>query len=301
MYAMLGDVRFEFLASFNNLEETHKALFGKHQVLVGRPRLQGMGNDLTGYRFGVKLHWMLGNPDTAYNGLIAAKESQQAQALVYGSGRFVGWFVIESVTGRTLLQDPQGRTAIRELDVELTEFVGDPNNPLPTPGIGGGLSPLLSLLPESVRGTVSTVADAVQTGVRIYRAAEAVIDDAQTLITRAKEVRDTPSSAFGLIGDALNLGNTAITQLGQLPVIGAKMGDLSGVTDFLRYSGAAAQSMQNAVSTLQSGVNSGNIGTWLDTGSAFIEQATDGLTNAAIGAQLLAGWLAGRKDGGASS
>ena len=91
-----------------------------------------------------------------------------------------------------------------------------------------------------------------------------------------------------------------MTQLGQLPVIGAKMGDLSGVTDFLRYSGAAAQSMQNAVSTLQSGVNSGSIGTWLDTGSALIEQATDGLTNAAKGAQLLTGWLAGRKDGGES-
>ena len=30
MYAMLGDVRFEFLTSFNNLEETHKAIFGKH-------------------------------------------------------------------------------------------------------------------------------------------------------------------------------------------------------------------------------------------------------------------------------
>ena len=300
MYAMLGDVRFEFLTSFNNLEETHKAIFGKHEVLVGRPRLQAMGNDLTGYRFGVKLHWMLGNPDTAYNGLIAAKESQQAQALVYGSGRFVGWFVIESVIGRTLLQDPKGRTAIRELDVELTEFVGDPNNPLPTPGIGGGLSPLLSMLPESVRGTASKIADAVQTGVRIYNAAEKVVNDVQTLVTQAKQVKDNPAAAFGLLGSAANLGVGVVTELGKLPVIGQAMGNLSGVTDFLNYTGAAAQSMQTAVNTIQTGVNSGSIGTWLDSGSALIEQAADGLNNAAKGAQALTGWLASRKDGGAS-
>ena len=131
MYAMLGDVRFETLQSFASLEAQHSAKFAKHEVLKGRPRLQAMENDLTTLRFGLKLHWMLGNPDTAYKGLLAALEAQQAVSLVYGSGRFVGWFVIESLTERTLIQDSKGRTAARELDVELTEFVGDPNNPLP--------------------------------------------------------------------------------------------------------------------------------------------------------------------------
>ena len=42
-------------------------------------------------------------------------------------------------------------------------------------------------------------------------------------------------------------------------------------------------------------------GKWQDLIWRDSQQATDGLTNAAIGAQLLAGWLAGRKDGGASS
>ena len=89
-----------------------------------------------------------------------------------------------------------------------------------------------------------------------------------------------------------------VTELGKLPVIGQAMGNLSGVTDFLNYTGAAAQSMQTAVNTIQTGVNSGSIGTWLDSGSALIEQAADGLNNAAKGAQALTGWLASRKDGG---
>lgn len=115
MFAMLGDVRFEMLTSFTDFEETHAATFAKHEVLAGRPRLQAMGNDLTAIRFSLRLHWRLGNPDTAYSGMIAAKEAQQALALVFGSGRHLGWWVIESISSRTLIQDGEGRTAAREL------------------------------------------------------------------------------------------------------------------------------------------------------------------------------------------
>ena len=91
MYAMLGEVPFEFLQSFSEWEETHGADYAKHEVLGGRPRLQAVGNDLTKIRFGLKLHWKLGSPDAAYKGLVAAKEAQQALSLVTGAGRFVGW------------------------------------------------------------------------------------------------------------------------------------------------------------------------------------------------------------------
>lgn len=162
MFAQLGDVRFELLSSFTSLEETHAAHFAKHDVLKGRPRLQAMGNDLTELRFGVKLHWKLGDVDTAYKGLIAAKEAQQAVSLVYGSGRFVGWFVIARLTSRTTIMDGKGRTAARELDVELTEFIGDPNNPLPTPAVlSGSQNPLLAMLPESVKSQVSPMIENV--------------------------------------------------------------------------------------------------------------------------------------------
>ena len=105
MYAMLGDVRFELLNSFTSLEMEHAANFAKHEVLKGRPRLQALQNELTTLRFSLKLHWRLGNPDTAYKGLLSALEAQQAVSLVYGSGRFVGWFVLERLTECTLIQD----------------------------------------------------------------------------------------------------------------------------------------------------------------------------------------------------
>lgn len=301
MYAMLGSVRFEFLSGFTSFEEAHKALFAKHEVLAGRPRLQAMGNDLTSVNFSLRLHWRLGNPDTSYKGLIAAKESQQAQALVFGSGRFVGWFVIESINSRSTQQDTQGRTAAREMDVELTEFVGDPNNPLPTPGIGGGLSPLLSLLPESVRGVVNDVTKAVQTGVRIYNTAVQTVDKVQTLITQAKQLQNNPTAAFGLLGDALNLGAAVSTNLSELPVIGQRMGNLTGVSDMLTHAAAAAAQVDSAVNSISGGISSGTIGTWLDNGAASIEQAADSLSNAAGAVQGLTGWIATRSDNGGAA
>lgn len=110
MFAQLGDVPFELLNSFTDLEETHEAQFAKHEVLQGRPRLQAMGNALTELKFGIRLHWRLGDVDAAYKGLVAAKEAQQAVSLVYGSGRFAGWFVIERLAARTRMMDQHGRT-----------------------------------------------------------------------------------------------------------------------------------------------------------------------------------------------
>lgn len=298
MYAMLGDVRFEFLNSFSDFEETHAALFAKHEVLAGRPRLQAMGNGLTGIRFSLRLHWQLGDVDAAYKGLIAAKEAQQAVSLVFGSGRFMGWFAIESVTSRTLIQDGQGRTAARELDVELTEFVGDPNNPLPTPGVAdGGKNPLSALLPESVQGTVSQIAGAVATGVRIYRSVEKEIGQIQDLITHAQDLRNDPLALFGVLGDAVNLGGTALGKLNGLPEIGQWFGDLSGAAEMLGYGGRAARELSGGMAAIRGGIESGTVGGWLDTGAQAAAAAADSLADGARGVQSLTAWLAARKGG----
>lgn len=298
MYAMLGDVRFETLQSFASLEAQHSAKFAKHEVLKGRPRLQAMENDLTTLRFGLKLHWMLGNPDTAYKGLLAALEAQQAVSLVYGSGRFVGWFVIESLTERTLIQDSKGRTAARELDVELTEFVGDPNNPLPTPAIiSGKQNPLLSLLPESVQAQAADVMQAVETGVKVYRAAENGIEQMQGIITAAKELRNDPAGALNLIGDALGVGGDVLGKLNGLPEVTAFLGDLSGAAEMATQLGAAGNALGSTVASMRAGYESGTIGGWLDAAGDSITTASEAVANGASAAEKLTGWLATRSDG----
>ena len=299
MYAMLGDVRFELLQSFSSMEAEHQAHFAKHEVLKGRPRLQAMGNELTTLRFALKLHWRLGSVDAAYKGLLAAKEAQQAVSLVYGSGRFVGWFVIESLTDRTLIQDAHGRTAARELDVSLTEFVGDPNNPLPTPGVmNGRQNPLLSLLPESVQAQASELIQAIETGVEIYHAAEDGIGQVQGLISAAKQLKNDPAGLLNLMGDALAVGSSTLGRLNMLPSVTGILGDLQGAADFIACTGQAANQLGSAVAGVRSGIESGSIGGWVDAAGIAIDGVAASLGNAACASEMLTGWVAVRKDDG---
>lgn len=297
MYAMLGDVGFELLNSFTSLEAEHAATFAKHEVLQGKPRLQAMGNDLSTLRFSLKLHWKLGNVDKAFHGLIAAKESQQAQALVYGSGRFVGWFVIERLSERTLIQDANGRTAARELDVELTEFVGDPNNPLPTPAVmQAGKNPLLALLPESVQAQASGVMQAVEKGVQIYRAAEDGIGQMLELVEAAKDLKNDPSGVLNMVGDALGIGGAVTEKLSALPQIAEVMGDLKGASEFFAQTSQAASRLGSAAGSLRSGYESGSVGEWLSAADDALASANDSLLAGAAAAETLTGYLASRRD-----
>ncbi|MFC3873814.1 phage tail protein [Neisseria musculi] len=294
MYAMLGGVRFELLNSFTSLETEHAAWFARHDVLQGKPRLQATGNGLAAMRFTLKLHWRLGNPDTAYHGLLAAQESQQAQALVYGSGRFAGWWVIERLVARTLIQDAQGRTAAREVDVELTEFAGDPNNPLPAPAVmQAGKSPLLSLLPESVQAQASDIMQAVETGVKIYRAAEGGIAE---LLTAAKELKHDPAALLNLAGDALGAGSGVLAKLNGLPEITAVSGDLSAAGQMAAQLGQAGSLLGDTAGSLRQGVASGTIGGWLDAAVSGTESAADAAANGAAAAETLTAYLACRRD-----
>lgn len=298
MFAQLGDVKFELLNSFTNLEETHAAHFAKHDVLKGRPRLQAMGNDLTELRFGMKLHWKLGDVDTAYRGLVAAKEAQQAVSLVYGSGRFVGWFVIERLTARTTQMDARGRTAARELDVELTEFIGDPNNPLPTPAVlSGSQNPLLAMLPESVQSQVSPIVENVQKAVKVYRTVEKEVGEVQRLVQAAKELRNDPVGALQIVGDVVGVAGGALAKLNGLPEITSKLGDLKGAAEFATQAAQATHQLGDALGGLRAGYESGTVGGWLDEGSNAVDAAAESLSNGAAAVQTLTAFIATRKDG----
>lgn len=298
MYAMLGEVRFETLQGFGALESHYTAHFAKHEVLQGKPHLQAMGNELSTLRLEITLHWRLGDVDAAFLGLLQAQQSQQAQALVYGSGRFAGWYVLTDIAERMRRQDPNGRTAVRELTVELTEFAGDPNNPLPTPAVmSGKQNPLLSMLPESVRGQVSPIVEKVQTAVKVYRTVEKEVGQLQQLVYHAKELRHDPAGALHAVSDALNIGSAALGKLNGLPEVTDKLGNLAGVATFAGQTAQATAQLGNAVGLLRQGVASRQIGAWLDNGITAADQAADSLQNGAGAVETLTAWLAMRKDG----
>lgn len=217
--------------------------------------------------------------------------------MVYGSGRFVGWFVIERLTERTLMQDGRGRTAAREVDVELTEFAGDPNNPLPTPAVmQAGKNPLLSLLPESVQAQASDIMQAVEKGVQVYRAAESGIDEMQRLVNAAKDLRNDTAGALALVGDALGIGGGVLDKLNALPQVTGLIGDLSGAAVFAAQASQAASELGGAVGSLRAGYESGAVTDLLDGGMAALERASSALVDGAAAMETLTGYLATRRD-----
>lgn len=236
--------------------------------------------------------------DRAYRGLVSAKEAQQAVSLVYGSGRFVGWFVIERLTSRTTQMDGYGRTAARELDVELTEFVGDPNNPLPTPAVlSGSQNPLLAMLPESVKSQVSPIVENVQKAVKVYRTVEKEIGETQRLLQAAKELKNDPAGALHIVGDMLGVANGALGKLNGLPEITDKLGDLQGVADFVKQSSQAASQLGNAVGEIRAGFESGNVADLLSGSANGLDNAAESLQNGAAAVETLTAFIATRKDG----
>lgn len=179
----------------------------------------------------------------------------------------------------------------------MTEFVGDPNNPLPTPAIiSGKQNPLLSLLPESVQAQASEVIKAVETGVKIYRAAESGIEQVQGIITAAKELKNDPAGLLHLVGDALGVAAPVLQNLNRIGEVTAVVGDLTSATKLAEQLGMAGNALGDTVASLRSGYESGSVGGWLDAAGSSIMTATEAMTNGALAVEILTGWLATRSD-----
>ena len=83
-FALLGNIAFDLLNAPTAFDERRSANYAEHAVLSGKPRLQAMGLDLTEITLQLKLHHQLAPVDERYQALIAAKEKQEALALVLG-------------------------------------------------------------------------------------------------------------------------------------------------------------------------------------------------------------------------
>ena len=194
--------------------------------------------------------------------------------------------------------DGNGRTAARELDIELTEFVGDPNNPLPTPAVLlGKQNPLMAMLPESVRGKASPLVENVQKAVKVYRTVEKEVGEVQHLIQAAKELKNDPVGALQIVGDVVGVADGALGKLNGLPEITEKLGDLSGAAEFAMQAAQATHQLGDAVGGLRAGVEGGTVGSWLDNGSNAVDAVAETLSNGAMAVQTLTAFIATRKDG----
>jgi phage protein U len=143
MFALLGEIIFATLTSFESFRSTSDYRYAEHQVVEARPRLQWLAQELQKISLEMGFHVAFTNPATQMNLLRAAGEDHQARALVFGNGVHRGYFVIDSIeeTHQQLADD--GSYVAISARVELREWVpgaafdpfAPPQTAVPPPGI----------------------------------------------------------------------------------------------------------------------------------------------------------------------
>ena len=194
MYAMLGQIPFEMTDSFTALTTTHDAKFVHHEVIQGKPRTQSLGLLLDKLKFSLRLHWRLGDVGQQYQALHQAFISQDAQALVTGSGQMIGFYTIDKLSVTTTAQNDTGDTLAMDIDVDLTEFIGDPTAPNPTPAIATMDSvPLLSVKDDSINAPIDIETASLMADVGAWHRSESLLDGIGAKLALLNELKNDPA------------------------------------------------------------------------------------------------------------
>src|SRR5581483_2993393 len=140
MFAIFGNISFAVLGSPQRMESRFGYEYASHPVLEDRPRLQWVGDAPQVVTLELMFHASFTNPSAQLAALEQAAAEHQAQALVFGSGEFRGYFVVSSlaVTSQQLGADGkpiaiQARLVLTEWNSEGAFHPGAPPIPLFTP------------------------------------------------------------------------------------------------------------------------------------------------------------------------
>lgn len=256
MYAMLGQITFEMTDSFTALTTTHNAKFVHHEVIQGNPRTQGLGLLLDKLKFSLRLHWRLGDVGQQYQALHQAFISQDAQALVTGSGQMIGFYTIDKLSVTTTAQNDTGDTLAMDIDVDLTEFIGDPTAPNPTPAIATMDSvPLLSVKDDDINAPIDIETASLMADVGAWHRSEGLLDGIGAKIALLGELGNNPAHYALTLSEIVSDGTGIIKDLSNIPALSAYADKLDGMG---RFGGAVSDTL-GKVGTGIGAVQSGNL------------------------------------------
>jgi phage protein U len=154
MWAVLGDITFEMVASPERYEAEGVYDFAQHKVVQAKPVLQWVSDALETLQFELKFHISYSNPATELAALKAAASQHLSMPFVYGNGYHRGYFVITKIgTAYETMSDLGDLVSIR-VKVDLTEWVQDTSptavSPLQTgPAVQPSNIPVMSPQPGS--------------------------------------------------------------------------------------------------------------------------------------------------------
>jgi phage protein U len=192
MFAVLGEIIFLVLTSFESFRSASGYRYAEHKVVEAPPRLQWIGDELEKISIDLRFHVAFTSPAIQMLLLQAAAEDHQARALVFGNGVFRGYFVIESLEEtHSQLADDGSYIAI-DVRLELHEWVpGADFDPLAPPQLANPPSGIVQATPASLSTSPLSMPIAGM---------PATYDPTQQSISSTNELTPAAVTQLGLVG-----------------------------------------------------------------------------------------------------
>ncbi|MCK9514072.1 MAG: phage tail protein [Pigmentiphaga sp.] len=143
MFAMLGPISFRLITYFEGVSNKRGYDYARHEVIEGKPRLQWMGDDLEEVDIDLMFHVSYCNPEAELAKLKVAGSMHTALPLIYGSGQYVGMFVIRSIRSTARQTNSRGALVAVTARVTLIEHGG----------LGGLLGTIISVVNNAARAS----------------------------------------------------------------------------------------------------------------------------------------------------
>ena len=300
MYFMLGNIAFEPV-NLTDFNETHSADFAEHAVLKGKPKLQAMGEKLADLSFAIRLHHKIGGVESRYQALLAAKAKQEALALIWGTGKYKGNYVITDISSTTLFTDAKGNALAREMNISLREFVGNGQNSLLGAALNvGGKSLLGSILPKGLTNTLSTVKSAISRGVELYNQGKRAVDEVRNTVAVVRQLAHDPASALAYLPSTLANLDNALGGFGELVGMQSAFEGvrqyLPAISEFSRDVSAVYDDLQIMKQSFSRASADSEWNNWFTPADNALTEINERLDNSANSVAKMTAWIVLRED-----
>lgn len=123
MFAQLGSMVFEGLFGFESFETKDTTTYAQYDLINAKPLIRASGNDLQELSIGIRLRVEFINPIQAILKLKKSKDEFEVLSLLYGTGRYVGDFVIVEMGITNTQAFSDGTIIDASLSLTLREYV----------------------------------------------------------------------------------------------------------------------------------------------------------------------------------
>lgn len=121
MFAQLGSIKFEGVKGLDSMSRKRDSILAEHPVVLGKPRLQKIGNSLDKYSITAHFHTAFCVPEDELEALNVYRLSGEILPFVLGTGEILGSFVIASLQDDPVAFDASGGVVDLYVAIELVE------------------------------------------------------------------------------------------------------------------------------------------------------------------------------------